>query len=359
MSDRKLVTVEIQKEFDVLSKNWQEKVFVKLYVAARTTGFLADISDRNWKTLCVLATFMDGQGNCYPSQEEIASALNVCRQAANERISSLLDYRWQGKPVITMVKYRKNVTTGKRGQRWDNNHYTILPLSNMSFGKDRQPAIGKNNMVRLNEQTGEEPMSSNHDIGKTEEKPMSPYPDTGKDDTNKIFKRSVVVDPRGVEILSSSEKETTSSTDDGATFDLTASGKADCDQEVGLEEKIPQETLAWEQLRAKVRVLAKADISVGFAQEVCERYAPEKINSAVCELERQLSQGAKIRGVGAWLRYALENNIQPDQPAKVKDNNRPPKARPKNGSNSYKSDKEKEFVRSLYNTTVPGTAGLD
>lgn len=45
--DNRLLSVEIQREFDVLKKDWQEKVFVKLYVAAQTSGFLADISDRN------------------------------------------------------------------------------------------------------------------------------------------------------------------------------------------------------------------------------------------------------------------------------------------------------------------------
>lgn len=69
----RLVSVEIQKEFDVLNKNWQEHIFAKVYVAARTSGFLANISGSDWKTSCVLATFMDVLGNCHPSQDEIAS----------------------------------------------------------------------------------------------------------------------------------------------------------------------------------------------------------------------------------------------------------------------------------------------
>ena len=363
MSDQKLVSVEIQKEFDVLNKGWQEKVFVKLYAAARTTGFLADISDRDWKTLCVLATFMDTHGNCYPSQNAIASALNICRQAASERMSSLLGYRWQGKPVVTVAKYRKYVTSGKKGQRWDNNRYTILPLSNISFGRDKQSGIGNNNMEKSSEKIGEKPMSPNHDIGKnldfTEEKPMSPYPDSGKDDTNKIHNRSVVVvdpDPRD-EKKSNREKSIISSTvtDDVAAFDLPAGSEIDvCDQEEDREEK-NQEHPAWEQLRAKVRGVAGANISVGFAREVCKRYKPEKITSAIKELERQLSQGVEIRGVGAWLRYALENDIYPDQPAKIKtilqkrqnNDNKPPRARPNSGCDRH-TDAEKEFIRSLY-----------
>src|SRR4051794_6518210 len=56
-----LVTVEAQREFDLFSGEWAERVFVKLYVAARTSGLLASISDRDWKTLCTLATYMDGE----------------------------------------------------------------------------------------------------------------------------------------------------------------------------------------------------------------------------------------------------------------------------------------------------------
>ena len=46
------MTTQIEKEFDVLEKRWDERVYVKLYVAARTSGLLAKISDTDWKTLC-------------------------------------------------------------------------------------------------------------------------------------------------------------------------------------------------------------------------------------------------------------------------------------------------------------------
>ena len=44
------MTIQIEKEFDVLEKRWDERVYVKLYVAARTSGLLAKISDTDWKT---------------------------------------------------------------------------------------------------------------------------------------------------------------------------------------------------------------------------------------------------------------------------------------------------------------------
>ncbi|OPX89924.1 MAG: hypothetical protein A4E53_01338 [Pelotomaculum sp. PtaB.Bin104] len=370
--DEKLVSIEIQKELDILNKNWQEQVFLKLHIAARTTGFLADISDRDWKTLCVLATFMDTQGNCYPSQDEIAANLNICRQAANERIKSLLNYRWQGKPVVTMVKYRKDVLSGKKGQRWDNNRYTILPLSNISFGKDEQLGIENENHDIGNtvEKTAEKPISSDHDIGKTldfvEEKPMSPYPDTGKDDTNKIFKRSVVVvdlHPGGEEILND-EGNSSTVHEDGAAFALTPANKLELYNQCGQtdQEDETEERPEWEKIREAVRVVAKADISVGFAKEIIEKYSPAALAAALQEMKRQLKTGMRFKkGVGSWLRSALENSYETDQKPeaypeikKETNTNRTPRARPKIRSEgnylltTEQRKKKKEIIRSLY-----------
>ena len=126
--DRKtLVSIQIEKEFDVLEKKWDERVFVKLYVAARTSGLLAAITDRDWKTLCTLATFMDENGRCFPSQAEIARALKINRTTANERIRSLAEFRFGGKPVLTVRK------VPSRSGRFGRNDYTILPITHLKI----------------------------------------------------------------------------------------------------------------------------------------------------------------------------------------------------------------------------------
>jgi len=125
--DEKMVTVEIQKEFDVLDKAWDNKVFVKLYVAARTSGLLKKISDREFKTLIALALYMDENGDCFPSQGQVARDLGCSRETANRRIKSLLNFRFNSKPVIKSVQ-----TRGKHGE-WNNNYYTILPVSQLKI----------------------------------------------------------------------------------------------------------------------------------------------------------------------------------------------------------------------------------
>lgn len=84
-----------------------------------------------WHTLCVIASYMNERGECYPTQAQIARGIGTSRQAASERIKRLLEYRWNGKPVVVAVKYRKK-------GRFDNNRYTVLPISGLTiFDRDK------------------------------------------------------------------------------------------------------------------------------------------------------------------------------------------------------------------------------
>jgi len=123
-----LVSVESQREFDLFSGRRSERTFLKLYIEARTSGLLAAISDRDWKTLCTLATYMDGDGYCFPSQVELARALGCSRQMANERIKSLSGFRFQGNPIVLVEK------DGRTEQgTWSRNGYRILPIANLGI----------------------------------------------------------------------------------------------------------------------------------------------------------------------------------------------------------------------------------
>lgn len=121
-----LVTVESQRELDLFSGERIERTFVKLYVEARRSGLLSAISDRDWKTLCTLATYMDADGYCFPSQAELAKAMGCSRQMANERVKSLAAFRFQEQAVLLVVK-------GERSEQgtWSRNGYRVLPLSNL------------------------------------------------------------------------------------------------------------------------------------------------------------------------------------------------------------------------------------
>ncbi|TAK36773.1 MAG: helix-turn-helix domain-containing protein [Chloroflexota bacterium] len=122
-----LVTIESQREYDLFTGRWSQRLFVKMYVEARSSGLLAAISDRDWKTLCTLATYMDSEGFCFPSQAELAKAMGCSRQMANERVKSLANFLFRGQAVLVVVK-------GERTQgRWSRNGYRVLPIASLGI----------------------------------------------------------------------------------------------------------------------------------------------------------------------------------------------------------------------------------
>ncbi len=264
----------------------------------------------------ILLSFAWSESECFPGQERLADVAGCTDRTIRKYLDELKEYG-----LISWVQRGLNQT----------NVYYINDLSKVESlkalgDKDRKGCSGQ------------------------ERKELS--------DKEYSVKRSVVVvDPPAGE---NSNSETASSTD-GAAFDLPAGSEMEvCSQGEDQEDKSPQELPAWENLRVKVRDVAGADISAGFAEEILERYPPKKIASVLSELQRQLSQGIEIQKIGGWLRYALENDIQPDQPAKTKairaisdksqrrqNNNRTPRARPNSGSDRH-TEAEKEYIRSLY-----------
>lgn len=125
---QRLVSVETQSEYNLTSGKSETRIFVKMYVDAVKKGLIADIGPERWQTLCVLSSFMNANGECYPTQDQIGEALNLSRVAANKRIQSLCEYRWQGRPLVVKKQGREGKT-----QRWENTRYTILPISQLAI----------------------------------------------------------------------------------------------------------------------------------------------------------------------------------------------------------------------------------
>ncbi len=174
-----LVTVETQREADLFSGEWAERTFVKLYVAARESGLLAAISDRDWKTLCTLATYMDGDGYCHPSQAELARAMGCSRQMANERVRSLSNFRFRGQQVLLVVKEGR---TGKG--EWARNGYKVLPIARLRIYDSPEPRQQTDSENDTSE-TGSSTVSSVLDTVAADEPTVSSPTVTVPLDTNK------------------------------------------------------------------------------------------------------------------------------------------------------------------------------
>jgi hypothetical protein len=105
-----LATVEFQTEIDVATGDREKRMFVKMYCDARDSGLLAALPDELWETLYCVATYMDDDGKCYPSQARLASDLGIRREHMNKRIKRLLAFRFHGEPIITMAKSPREQT---------------------------------------------------------------------------------------------------------------------------------------------------------------------------------------------------------------------------------------------------------
>ena len=97
----------------------QGEVFIKFFAGARD-GFIANLGAELFTTYAVLATYMDRNGKCYPTQIQLAKALGVRRETVNARIKRLEAMTWEDEPIITVEKNRNEDT-----KKYANNIYTL------------------------------------------------------------------------------------------------------------------------------------------------------------------------------------------------------------------------------------------
>ncbi|HDR6299956.1 TPA: helix-turn-helix domain-containing protein [Bacillus cereus] len=127
-----LVSIEAQTEYLITSGKRETRIFLKMYVDAVHSGLIADLGPERWTILCVLASFMDEDGECYPTQDMIAKRLNISHASANRRIKKLCEYRSDGRPLVVKERRRH-----ERTLQWEKTVYTILPISQLAiFGNE-------------------------------------------------------------------------------------------------------------------------------------------------------------------------------------------------------------------------------
>ncbi|QWU16987.1 hypothetical protein SAMN04487895_11094 [Paenibacillus sophorae] len=80
----------------------EQEIFFKVGVLAiRKNGLLKRIDADGFTTLAAIASFMNEDGVCYPTQETLADIMGVTRQAANARVGRLLKILLDdGTPII-------------------------------------------------------------------------------------------------------------------------------------------------------------------------------------------------------------------------------------------------------------------
>jgi len=83
----------------------QGEVFIKFYAGARN-GLMAHLGADLWHLYCALATYMDRDGSCYPTQKKLARDLGIRRETVNKRLKRLLEIEYNGEKIVTAEKRR-------------------------------------------------------------------------------------------------------------------------------------------------------------------------------------------------------------------------------------------------------------
>ncbi|NMB56544.1 hypothetical protein GYA19_01230 [Candidatus Beckwithbacteria bacterium] len=76
-------------------------------------GLLIEISPVDWQTLTALAAYVDKQGKCNPSLEDLCAVLGLADIASiSKRLSKLEKKTFSGLPVVTIKRGKKQNDKG-------------------------------------------------------------------------------------------------------------------------------------------------------------------------------------------------------------------------------------------------------
>jgi hypothetical protein len=136
--ENNLFSVSHNKEINLANGQTLDNVYVRVYTSLFTSGLVAKMGSNRFTTLMALASYMDAEGECYPTQIQLADAIGVHKNTVNKYINELLDFRIDGKPLVTRTKVN-------RGQGKISSYYKIHPLSQLAkFSGTIEPVNHKN-----------------------------------------------------------------------------------------------------------------------------------------------------------------------------------------------------------------------
>lgn len=133
-----IFSVSHDKEFNLASGETVSNIYVRVYTSMFTSGLVASMGANRFTTLMALASYMDENGECYPTQIQIAEAIGVHKNTVNKYINELLEFRIDDKPLVTRQKINK-------GQGKIFSYYKIHPLSQVAKFNGQIEAINHKN----------------------------------------------------------------------------------------------------------------------------------------------------------------------------------------------------------------------
>jgi len=115
------LSIEFTKKFNALSKTEKVDTFLRVERPAIQKGIITALGGlQNFGVLLAVASFMDENGNCYPTQRQIAAITGLSLPTVNKSINELLEIDFNDKKIIN----RKLIGSGNK----KSSYYTILNI---------------------------------------------------------------------------------------------------------------------------------------------------------------------------------------------------------------------------------------
>lgn len=122
-----MITVEFNNQVNLETKETTKDIYLRLYLSAFKSGLVAELKPTNFTVLMTICSFMDENGECYPTQRQIADRCGISKTTVNKAINELLEFRLNDKPLIL----RELVVNGTQ----KNSVYTVNPISQVAIFK--------------------------------------------------------------------------------------------------------------------------------------------------------------------------------------------------------------------------------
>lgn len=102
ISDRPFV-IELERVREK-GNHFRPLASIRLTNALRASGLLLSLPAEEVKSLLFVLTFLSPNGYCAPSVLELASAMRVSQMKVRSRMRRLVEFRWQGKPLLMEIR---------------------------------------------------------------------------------------------------------------------------------------------------------------------------------------------------------------------------------------------------------------
>jgi hypothetical protein len=103
-----------------------QNYFLKLHLSFFRSGLAAKLKPLNTGVFLTICSYMNEQGECYPSVEQIAERSGVSKRTVIRSIKNLLEFRFYGKPILT----RELIKDGDQILR---SEYKVQPISQVAI----------------------------------------------------------------------------------------------------------------------------------------------------------------------------------------------------------------------------------